>query len=65
MGELSLYYNIKLDDDKFVQSQEKLWHKKKTHGNHWLFARVQHEGGNSSIVNFIFEAYANSLSIGF
>jgi hypothetical protein len=41
-----------------------LWQMKNGHGDHWLNARVNYEGNNQSITNFLIEGYASYDSKG-
>jgi hypothetical protein len=59
-----VYYYVK-DSDGIQMSQTKpVWKTKYDHGPHWLFGRVQFEGGNQSVTNFIVEGYAHGNSYG-
>ena len=63
VGTLSVYMNRRngnLTDSKSTP----LWQMKNAHGDHWLNARVNYEGNNQSITNFLIEAYASYYSRG-
>ena len=55
VGRLSVYYLVDNGSGSLQLTNNAVWMKKDNHGDHWQFAQVQYEGGNSSVAHFVLE----------
>jgi hypothetical protein len=64
VGVLSVYFFVKKNDGSYERTQEPVWRKKSSHGEHWQFGQVLYPGNNQSVENFVFEGTADSFELG-
>ncbi len=57
VGELSVYLKIENASDPNQQTAEPMWKKTNSHGDYWNLGHVTYAGYDSSVTNFIIEAY--------
>ena len=56
VGDLSVYYYFETENGH--NQSETVWKMSNSHGDHWNYARINYEGGNSSITHLIIEGHA-------
>ena len=64
VGRLSVFVNVAITLGVFEKSTDPLWQRDTDGGNHWRLAKVNYQGGNVTVTNFLIEAFANSKSTG-
>ncbi len=57
VGELSVYLKLENASNPDQQTAEPIWKKANSHGEHWNLGHVTYLGNDSSVTNFIIEAY--------
>jgi hypothetical protein len=64
VGELSVYFYVRKNDCSYEKTQEPVWRKKSSHGEHWQFGQVLYPGSNQSVENYVFEGVADAFELG-